>query len=116
MKPQSMLWLAVGAGGLLWWFNGGKKLMTETLNPASDKNAVNTLANRALGLDNKTASIGTIAYDLTHWMDSRQRTAGFPKRYVNGKWYTQIGGKWLFDKYETDQGIKALEKMKKAAP
>lgn len=52
-------WLIVGAVGLAW-LNRDK--LKQALNPFDDKNAVNTAANKVLGYDNQTESIGTAAY------------------------------------------------------
>lgn len=58
MSDNNNLMLLAIAGGVAWWYFRGK----DALNPMSDKNAAYGTANAALGLDNKTASIGTEAY------------------------------------------------------
>lgn len=58
MESKDMIMLAI-AGGVAYWLYSNK----EKFDPTSDKNLAYELTNKALGYDNKTASIGTTAYE-----------------------------------------------------
>lgn len=73
-----MLTLAAIAGGLFiaWKLTSGVKAAAKAVDPTNNDNIVNHGVNAAVGLDNKTASIGTKIYD---WLHPDQAT--FPSAY-----------------------------------
>lgn len=104
-------WLIIGAVGFAWL---NKEKLKEALNPGNDNNVINTAANAALGLDNKTASIGTKANDLvTAILEPDKKYAGYPHKYdmKAGVAYVLFNGQWMVDTYETAK-LKAELKAK----
>lgn len=75
MKPKTVLVgiAALGALAAAWWaWSKGKVFVTQTLNPASDKNAAYSAVN-AIGAavsGNENFSLGGAVFDLTHAADS----------------------------------------------
>jgi hypothetical protein len=108
-------WLIIGAVGFAWL---NKEKLKEALNPGNDNNIFNTAANAALGLDNKTASIGTKANDLvTAILEPDKKYAGYPHKYdmKAGVAYVLFNGQWMVDTYETAK-LKAEQKAKNSKP
>lgn len=91
-------------GGAVVWAYLNRDKLKQALDITSDQNAAyqgaNTLVQTITG--DKTATVGTKAQDIKASIVNRDtRYLGYPSKYINGKWYVLVDGKYILDDYQT---------------
>lgn len=91
-------------GGAVVWAYLNRAQLKQALDITSDKNAAyqgaNTLVQTITG--DKNATVGTKVQDIKASIVNRDtRYLGYPSKYINGKWYVLVDGKYILDEYQT---------------
>lgn len=91
-------------GGAVVWAYLNRDKLKQALDITSDQNAAyqgaNTLVQTITG--DKNATVGTKVQDIKASIVNRDtRYLGYPSKYINGKWYVLVDGKYILDEYQT---------------